>query len=288
MFLFIWISTEHYNWQIFRESTTAIQPKTLQTGSLLNHLTILSMTADSQKNGSHLVSTTKMEPSLQSPVKVFTNSKMEEANGAQFSSIPTTPNVKSTQATGTELKNTASWPESTCFLMPRIPEYLPKELHRLTVSAFTLILKSDTISLLTTCPNKNCQSSTLSKLTESSTWLFPQNTWKSALQLKQPAFFMKFKLTLAALWTKSSWRELWWSQKKREKTSFLLIWLCARPRHLNPAPTSVRSLFLNMSSQSSSVTFASTHYSSETKLSRQWFRFVKTVTMSWEITEFLT
>jgi hypothetical protein len=172
--------------------------------------------------------------------------------------------------------------------MLRIQEYLPKELLRLTVSAFTLTPKSGTISLLTTCPNKNCQSSTLSKSTGSSTWLFRQNTWKSALQLKQPAFFMKFKLTLDALWTKSLWRELWWSQKKRGKTSFQLIWLCARPHHLNPAPTSARSQFPNMSSQSSSVTSASTHYSSETKLSRRWFRFVKTAIMSWEITEFST
>jgi hypothetical protein len=66
-----------------RESTTATQPKTLQTGCHLSPSTTLSTTADSQRSGS-LSGMMKREISLLSLERASTSTLMAEESGAQF------------------------------------------------------------------------------------------------------------------------------------------------------------------------------------------------------------
>ena len=164
-------------------------------------------------------------------------------------------------AIGTELKNIVNLQGSISYSTLKTRESSRRESRRLTVNVFTLILRFATTSLSIICHSKNFLSSIPSKSTGFFIWQPPQNTSKNVVKLKRQVFFMKYKLILVALWTKSSWKKQWLNPSMKGLRLFQLIWLYALHRLQNLALTSAKFRSLSTNSRSHLATFALIHFS---------------------------
>jgi hypothetical protein len=109
---------------------------------------ILSMIAVCLKNGS-LSENKKMVASSQLLVKVCTKTKKVLASGVPFLSTATMLKSRPTSGTGMEQTTTLSSLESTFYSILKTLVFSLNVLHKHTVSAFMLILRSVTTSLST-------------------------------------------------------------------------------------------------------------------------------------------